>query len=63
MIPPFDEQGYLPPGIHSATLEELVSRFGCGSELRRVQAESLRWLVDAARRAGVLRYGMVEIVP
>ncbi len=55
MIPPFDEQGYLPPGIHSATLEELVSRFGCGSELRRVQTESLRWLVDAARRAGVLR--------
>jgi len=45
----------LPPGVHSATLKEVESRFGCGSELRRVQAESLRWLVDAARRAGVLR--------
>jgi len=55
MIPPFDEQGYLPPGVHSATLKEVESRFGWGSELRRVQAESLRWLVDAARRAGVLR--------
>lgn len=55
MIPPFDEHGYLPPGVHPATLEEVEARFGYGSELRRVQAESLRWLVDAARRAGVLR--------
>jgi len=55
MIPPFDEHGYLPPGVHPATLEDVEARFGYGSELRRVQAESLRWLVDAARRAGVLR--------
>ena len=55
MIPPFDEHGYLPPGVHTATLEEVEARFGSGSELRRVQAESLRWLVDVARRAGVLR--------
>ena len=55
MIPPFNEHGYLPPGIHSATLDEVESRFGCGSELRRVQLESLRWLVDLAGRAGVVR--------
>ena len=52
MIPPFDEHGYLPPGIHPATLEEVGDRFGCESEVRRVQMESLRWLVDLARRAG-----------
>jgi len=23
MIPPFDEHGYLPPGIHPATLDEV----------------------------------------
>jgi len=55
VIPPFNEHGYLPPGIHSATLDEVESRFGCGSELRRVQLESLRWLVDLAGRAGAVR--------
>ena len=55
MIPPFDEHGYLPPGIHPATLEEIDARFGRESELRRVQMDSLRWLVDLARRAGIKR--------
>ena len=55
MIPPFNEHGYLPPGIHPATLDEIEARFGHESELRRVQMQSLRWLVDIARRIGVLR--------
>ena len=55
MIPAFNELGYLPPGIHHATLAEMEARFGRDSELRRVQMESLRWLVELARRAGVLR--------
>ena len=55
MIPPFDEQGYLPPGIHAATFEELESRFGGPSELRHVQLESLRWLIELTRRLGVAR--------
>ena len=55
MIPPFNEQGYLPPGVHGATLDDIAERFGRESELRRVQMESLRWLVELARRAGVLR--------
>ena len=55
MIPAFDEYGYLPPGLHSATLDEIKDRFGGESELRRVQMESLHWLVDLARRAGVAR--------
>jgi hypothetical protein len=32
MIPLFDDQGYLPPGIHQATLEEIETRFGRESE-------------------------------
>jgi hypothetical protein len=28
VIPPFNEHGYLPPGIHPATLDEVESRFG-----------------------------------
>lgn len=55
MIPPFNEFGNLPPGIHPATLDEIVARFGGESEIRRVQMESVRWMVDLSRRAGVER--------
>ncbi len=55
MIPSFNENGYLPPGIHPANLEEIAARFGQQSELRRVQMESVRWLVDLARRVGIPR--------
>ncbi len=55
MIPPLDNQGYLPPGIHPATVPEIEARFGRESELRRVQMESLGWLIELAKRAGIRR--------
>jgi hypothetical protein len=55
MIPPFDDNGWLPPGVHPATLEEIDARFGQLSELRRVQMESVRWMVELALRAGAER--------
>src|SRR3990172_7301376 len=55
MIPPFNDTGYLPPGIHPATLDEIDTRFGQLSELRKVQMESVRWMVELARRAGADR--------
>jgi hypothetical protein len=55
MIPPFTDSGWLPPGIHEATVAEIDARFGRQSELRRVQMESVRWMVDLALRAGVER--------
>ena len=55
MIPDFDEQGYLPAGVHPASLDEIEARFGRQSEVRQVQMESLRWLVELARKAGVQR--------
>jgi hypothetical protein len=55
MIPDFTDAGYLPPGVYPATLAEIEARFGRESELRRVQMESIRWLVDLATRAGVAR--------
>ncbi len=55
MISAFNDHGYLPPGVHVATLDQVAARFGQESELRRVQVESLRWLVDLARRAGAQR--------
>jgi hypothetical protein len=55
MIPPFNDDGYLPGGVHPATVEEIAVRFGVESELRRVEMDSVRWLLDLARRAGVRR--------
>jgi hypothetical protein len=55
VIPPFDESGFLPPGVHTAALDEVEGRFGRQSELRRVQMESVRWMVELAVRTGVQR--------
>lgn len=55
MIPPFTDSGVLPPGLHAATFSEIAERFGQSSELRRVQMESVRWMIDLAIRAGVKR--------
>ncbi len=55
MIPPFNDSGFLPPGVHHATLAEIAERFGGPTELRRVQMDSVRWMVDLALRAGVQR--------
>jgi hypothetical protein len=52
MIPGFNDEGYLPAGIHEATLEEVTARFGQASEIRRVQIDSIGWLLDLARRVG-----------
>jgi hypothetical protein len=53
--PPFDENGYLPPGIHRATLDEIRSRFGTATEVRQVKMESLQWLMDLLKQISVER--------
>jgi uncharacterized protein DUF6932 len=55
MIPELEEHVYLPPGVHAADLEEIATKFRQQSELRRVQMESVRWLVDLAKSAGIAR--------
>jgi hypothetical protein len=55
VIPDFQDDGNLPPGVHRCSFDELVERFGCGSEIRRVQAESLGWLLELVRKSGGLR--------
>ena len=55
MIPELDERGYLPPGVHSASLEEVIDRFGHASEQREAQAASLKWLIAQCDRAGITR--------
>lgn len=55
MIPDFDENGYLPPGVHRATIDEVVQRFGHGSEEREAAIQSLLWLIPMCRRGSVVR--------
>ena len=42
MIPPFNDSGFLPAGVHPATLAEIVERFGKSSELLHIVEESHR---------------------
>ena len=37
MLPPFDESGNLPRGIHTASIDEIADRFGHGSPEREVE--------------------------
>lgn len=53
-IPDLDEHGHLPPGLHRATVEEVVARFCVGSEQRRRLERPLRLLVEVAVDAAAL---------
>jgi hypothetical protein len=55
MLPPLNDEGYLPSGIHRCPVEELVARFGGGSDERVTQTAELLLFVEAARKAGVRR--------
>jgi hypothetical protein len=55
VIPELDENGNLPRGIHRATLAEIDERFGRSTEVRRTEIQSLHWLMDLAKRAGIER--------
>ena len=55
MLPPLDDYGNLPPGIHVCSVEELVARFGTGSEERETETSELLQFIEAARKAGVSR--------
>ena len=53
-IPPFREGGNLPPGIHDATWDEIVARFGT-TALRRELLPGLREALESLRVAGCRR--------
>jgi len=55
MIPAFDDDGMLPPGIHECTFDELAERFGTGSPEREVEIKELRDFFDWAQQAGIER--------
>jgi hypothetical protein len=51
MMPPFDANGNLPPGMHTATWQGFVSRFGTTAHRRRLLA-GLQAALNALRVAG-----------
>jgi hypothetical protein len=51
MIPPFDAIGNLPPGVHWATWQEFVGRFGETPHRRRLLA-GLKAALDSMQVAG-----------
>jgi hypothetical protein len=55
MLPSFDECGNLPPGIHLASLEEVMDRFGHGSVEREIEIRELVELIGWARQHRVRR--------
>ena len=55
MLPPFDESGNLPRGIHVASMEEIADRFGHGSPEREVEIRELVDFIAWARQNGVRR--------
>ena len=52
-IPPFNQQGFLPPGIHPATLEEVVQKLGCSSKRQDVIERGLKPVVERLKALGV----------
>jgi hypothetical protein len=51
MLPPFTDAGVLPPGVHQATWDELVHRFGCSAR-RRALLQGLQAAAANLRQAG-----------
>ena len=54
MMPPFNAQGDLPPGMHRATLVEVVERFGQGVPKRVRVTERLQRVIALAQETGKL---------
>ena len=48
-LPDLNSDGFLPPGIHAASLRETLTRYGDGSQARQRQGNLLRLIVEAAQ--------------
>jgi hypothetical protein len=53
-IPPFSDSGNLPEGLHEATWDEIVERFGTNAR-RRALLDGLRRALESLRAAGCRR--------
>jgi hypothetical protein len=53
-LPAFNAEGDLPPGVHCASLPEVLERFGQGSVQRRAVADRLKRVCDLVNSTGEL---------
>jgi hypothetical protein len=53
-LPAFNEEGDLPPGVHRATLSEVLERFGRGSVQRCAVADRLDRIYQLAVSTGAM---------
>mgnify|MGYP001582752264 FL=1 len=54
MLPPFEDTGLLPAGVHNATWKEMIARFGTTPRRRRLLS-GLKRALNSLRAAGCLR--------
>ena len=52
-IPPFNQYGLLPPGIHLASMEELVQKLGFSSKRQDLIEQGLKPVVERLKVLGV----------
>lgn len=53
-LPDFNPSGDLPPGVHRATLKEVLERFGSPGGQRRICTQRLSHIYELAQRTGHL---------
>ncbi len=53
-LPPFNEFGDLPEGVHAVSMGEAAARFGSGSAQREAVAARLRSILELALTTGAL---------
>ena len=53
-LQPFDTNGDLPEGVHRATLDEVLERFGHGTPQREIMTGRLNRVLELARGTGKL---------
>jgi len=54
-LPEFNEEGDLPPGVHHATLDEVVGQFGAAQGQRNICTRRLQHVYALAKRTGHLQ--------
>lgn len=58
-LPNLNHEGELPEGIHPATIDEVVSQFGRGTEQRVIATENLKRIYELARRTEYLQHLLI----
>ena len=55
MLPDFNDAGDLPPGVHTATLNQIITRFGVGQRQRELVTRRFVHIYELAQRTGHLQ--------